>query len=88
MNEVANGVALVVRPRRIRLFAGALAVLFVAAFVVNLPISSEWWAALGTAAGNTLAQLVAGRDEGCALHVEPQARPVRVDLHRPEHTTR
>jgi PAS domain S-box-containing protein len=32
---------------------------FVAAFVVNLPISSEWWAALGTAAGNTLAPLVA-----------------------------
>jgi hypothetical protein len=34
VNEVANGVALVVRPRRIRLFAGALAVVFVAAFVV------------------------------------------------------
>jgi PAS domain S-box-containing protein len=32
---------------------------FVAAFVVNLPISSEWWAALGTAVGNTVAPVLA-----------------------------
>ena len=34
MSELASGVALVVRPRRIRLFAGAVAVTFVAVFAV------------------------------------------------------